>query len=170
MSAAQKTSNEKRRRLIKSAAAAPVVFTLPSGAALAASSAMCDVKSGVAFVAEPKPAVTAGADRWMRAELQAYTFKGKIAGVNGATDYPGFKFSDIKYAVVNGSAVALSNVTKETELTGQFYYVLVDYRGDQSPGVILNSASLGDALPIAGASCWNSLTGDTASSNVISIP
>ena len=38
--------NEQRRRLLKAASAAPVIFTLPVGSALAAGSVQCDVLEG----------------------------------------------------------------------------------------------------------------------------
>lgn len=170
MSTSDNTSHEKRRRLIKSAAAAPVVLTLPSGSALAASSAMCDSKSADTFAASPAPAVTTLSDRWMRAQLQAYSFKGKVAGQNGATDYDtGFKYGGVNYVVVDGVAVPLLQTNKETLLPGTYCYVLVDYRGDQPVGLILDSSSIGDQNPIAGASCWNSLTGDTLVGTVITL-
>lgn len=169
MSAPDNTSHEKRRRLIKSAAAAPVVLTLPSGAALAASSAMCDKKSADAFAVSPAPAVTALSDRWMRAQLQAYAFKGKVEGQNAATDYTGFKYNGVNYAVINGSAVPLVQTNQEALLQNQYFYVLVDYKGDQPIGLILDSSSISTQNPIAGASCWNSLTGDTLLENVITL-
>jgi hypothetical protein len=169
MSAPDNTSHEKRRLLIKSAAAAPVVLTLPSGSALAASSAMCDKKSADTFATSPQPAVTALSDRWMRAQLQAYAFKGKVEGQNAATDYTGFKYSDVNYAVVGGVAVPLVLTNKDTLMSGTYFYVLVDYKGDQSVGLILDSSTIGAQNPIAGASCWNSLTGDTLVENVITL-
>ncbi|HHW62868.1 MAG TPA: hypothetical protein GX403_02740 [Rhodocyclaceae bacterium] len=172
MSASDNTSQEKRRRLIKSAAVAPVVLTLPSGSALAASSAMCDQKSADAFDSSPAFAVTTATDRWMRAQLQMYTFKGKVEGQNGTKDYSGFKYNinnNVNYAVIAGVAVPLTQTTQETLLPGQYFYVLVDYRGDQPVGLILDSSSIGAQNPIAGASCWNSLTGDTLVENVITL-
>ena len=172
MSAPDNTSHEKRRRLIKSAAAAPIVLTLPSGSALAASSAMCDKKSADAFADNPASAVTAGSDRWMRAELQKYSFKGKVEGLNGTAEYPGFKYGDVNYAVINGAAkpIELSNGNDaETLQQGQYFYVLVDYKGDHSVGLILGSSTIGAQNPIAGASCWNSLTGGTLVKNVITL-
>lgn len=169
MPAPDHSSQEKRRRLIKSAAAAPIVLTLPSGSALAASSAMCDKKSADAFAASPAPAVTAVSDRWMRAQLQQYAFKGKVEGANGAASFTGFKYGGTNYAVVNGVAVPLVQTNQESMLQGQFYYVLVDYKGDQPVGLILDSSSIGVQNPIAGASCWNSLTGETLVENVITL-
>ena len=172
MSAPDNTSHEKRRRLIKSAAAAPIVLTLPSGSALAASSAMCERKSADAFADNPASAVTAGSDRWMRAELQMYSFKGKVEGLNGTAEYIGFKYDGVNYAVINGAAkpIVLSNGNDaETLLPGQSFYVLVDYKGYQPVGLILDSSSIGAQNPIAGASCWNSLTGDTLVENVITL-
>ena len=171
MSAPDNTSHEKRRRLIKSAAAAPVVLTLPSGSALAASSAMCDTKSADAFATSGAPAVTTVSDRWMRAQLQASSFRGKVDGLNGTSNYAGFTLGGVNYAVINGAAkpIVLSNGSSPSEVPGQYFYVLVDYRGDQLVGPILDSSSIGAQNPIAGASCWNSLTGDTLVENVITL-
>ena len=38
--------NEQRRRLLKAASAAPVIFTLPVGSSVAAGSVQCDLKDG----------------------------------------------------------------------------------------------------------------------------
>ena len=58
----------RRRRILKAAASAPVVFTLPSGAALAAGSLTCAEKSANLAVsgAVPVPGVTLAPDIWMR--------------------------------------------------------------------------------------------------------
>lgn len=156
MSAPEKTSNEKRRRLIKSAAAAPVVFTLPSGAALAATSATCDAKSLARFDPGSVQAVvsTAG-DGWVRAQFQSWTFR--IKGQSSSSI--GFNYGSQWYVVSNGSAslvlaeVHTNGANAPRQRAGEYHYVLLNYP-DQD---LVLDASQFNIAPVAGASCWNSL-------------
>lgn len=152
MSVADKSRNEGRRRLIKSAAAAPVVFTLPSGAALAAVSVTCHDKAKDRAL--PAAVVSTPGDGWVRARLQAWTFREK----NGSSDLSGFMLNGSYYRVLNGKAVPVAHVkmngSKQPRIDeGTYYYVLVNYP-EGSP--VLDSAD-SSATPMAGASCWNSL-------------
>ncbi|WP_068635506.1 hypothetical protein [Thauera butanivorans] len=170
MSADDKSRNEGRRRLIKSAAAAPVVFTLPSGAALAAASSSCEANSLELFNTERPLAVTASSDKWVRARLQAWKFKAVKVGSNGSENVDGFKYNEVYYKVSDGRAeeVALKPGSKPAVYPRQYYYVLINYPGR----TLILDASATDVTPMAGASCWNSLMpGDNLSGdNTIIIP
>lgn len=158
MSAPDNTSHEKRRRLIKAAAAAPVVFTLPSGAALAAtSSPTCDAKSLTRFNTSSVDAVVSEpGDGWVRGQFQSWTFRIKNQNSNSI----GFNHLGNWYLVSNGSAslvrteVQTNGTNAPKERQGEYHYVLLNYP-DQT-NLILSASQL-DRAPIAGASCWNSL-------------
>ncbi|WP_345794497.1 hypothetical protein AAG895_05330 [Thauera sp. JM12B12] len=159
MSAPDNTSHEKRRRLIKAAAAAPVVFTLPSGAALAAtSSPTCDAKSLTRFNTSSVDAVVSEpGDGWVRGRFQSWTFR--IKSENSSSI--GFKHLGNWYVVSNGSAslvlgeVFTNGSNAPSERLDQYHYVLLNYPDQTS---LVFNASQADIAPIAGASCWNSLT------------
>ncbi|WP_341645746.1 hypothetical protein [Thauera sp. SDU_THAU2] len=148
MSVDDKSRNEARRRLIKSAAAAPVVFTLPSGAALAATSSSCEANSSGLFGRETPRAVEMGTDKWVRARVQALKFKAVKAAGNGSENVNGFMYGDSYYKVSNGGAeeVTLKFGSQPTLYPNQYYYVLVNYP-DRTP--ILDVSAIG-ATPMAG--------------------
>ncbi len=162
MSDADKSRNEGRRRLIKSAAVAPIVYTLPTGAALAATSLSCHTKGLDKFAPGGTAAVESGgvsysSDGWVRARLQSYNFR--VVGDPANPRSNGFTLDGTNYFKVSGAtASAVSVVTTPAAQApkvnaGQFYYVLIDY---PSGNLILDS-SAADVSPMAGASCWNSL-------------
>lgn len=163
MSVDDKSRKEARRRLIKSAAAAPVVFTLPTGAALAQSSSTCQASSLERFATENPPAVKVASDNWVRAQFQALKFR-----VQGESEESGGFLHNSYYKVLDGSAQAVvveeGSVSVNSEVAG--YFVLVN-AGD--PATIILDSSYASA-PIAGASCWNSVVGDGASNDNIIIP
>lgn len=74
MSRVVSEKTEQRRRILRAATAAPVVLTLPSGAALANSSLMCDQNSQARFNWE-KGGINnfnTSPDDWMRIKLPEY--------------------------------------------------------------------------------------------------
>lgn len=161
MSDADKSRVESRRRLIKSAAAAPIVFTLPTGSALAATSLSCQTKGLDRFEPTSTPAVVASdgsytSDGWVRARLQSYNFL--VDGDSPSDRSNGFTLNGTNYfKVVGGTASAVFVVNSPSGQApkvnaGQYYYVLVEY---PSGNLVLDAG--GDVSPMAGASCWNSL-------------
>ena len=158
MSDADNSHSEGRRRLIKSAAAAPIVFTLPTGSVLAATSISCHTK-GLARFETTTPAVVAGdvnytTDGWVRTRLQSYNFR--VSGDTGSTRSNGFLLNGNYYKVSGATAtlvsIVLNNGQGPQENSGQYFYVLVDY---PIGNLILDAGE--DVTPMAGASCWNSL-------------
>ena len=111
MSDADKSRVESRRRLIKSAAAAPIVFTLPTGSALAATSLSCQTKGLDRFEPTSTPAVVASdgsytSDGWVRARLQSYNFR--VDGDSPSDRSNGFTLNGTNYfKVVGGTASAV---------------------------------------------------------------
>lgn len=175
MSSPVQAHTEQRRKLIKAAAGASAVFTLPSGAALANVSATCDQKSLKLYQdAAAKPISFTGApDGWMRIKLQKYKMQSKIVGQTGMSWGEGILFDAVYYRVITDTsgvnkAVLALEVNKAESLNGQFYYGLAHYNGPGGkPGLVLDQQLASKSVPIAGASCWNSLTGATLNSNTI---
>ncbi len=161
MSKAVSEKNEQRRRILRAATAAPIVLTLPSGAALANTSLMCDQNSKARFDWEKNSINTfsPAADDWMRVKLQEY----QIVVVSGDAPVIGFQYNGQWYKVESDVAM-LIGTPDEATLTGNSIYGLADYNGG-NPVVLLDKNSA--VSPIAGASCWNSLTGSNHASNVL---
>ncbi|MCB1901547.1 MAG: hypothetical protein KDH16_19810, partial [Rhodocyclaceae bacterium] len=159
---------EKRRKLIKSAVGAPALFTLPGavGSAMAAASLGCDVKSQAAFADESSVEgfPSSARDKWMRVRCEVWQFK--IVGATGpAVD--GFKFNGAYYFVTDGVAeqVAVDANPAPKQVANAYVYALVDYQQGAPATIVLDP---GNAVsPIAGASCWNSLTSSNLTTNVI---
>lgn len=156
---------QRRRALIKAAGAAPVVFSLTSGSAVAATSLTCKDKSqSLAQIQQPAGATQGSPDTWMRYKVDAYSIPQPNADVLGF-QYP----TGTWYKVVSGVA---SRVTLQSNGNGQgtlptstggFYYLLVNYSSGQSFDAVYVGQTIQN--PIAGASCWNSLTGGTSATN-----
>lgn len=148
------TDNEKellkqrRRALVKAAAAAPVVLTLPSGAALAAVSITCADKTNGAAA----PKVVVGTDTWVRVSTPRLRFKER-----GKPAVYGFAYANNYYTVANGVATPYSppTGTNITHYNNQYHGLLVDYNAPGVYGVYPADSSIGN--PVAGASCWNSV-------------
>lgn len=147
---------QRRRALIKAAAATPAVLTLPSGAALAAASLTCKDKSQTIAQADPPPGARTFNDDWMRYRVPAFSIKQPGGPVKGF-EYPAGTWYKVDGA---GKAYSINLQPGNGNLptpTGGYYYLLVNY----SSGQTFDSVYVGQQLPnpIAGASCWNSLTG-----------
>lgn len=170
MPASDNDQKLRRRKILKAAAGAPVVFTLPTGAALAAGSLGCDVKSQNRATTEQPTGVisstsgTAAADDWMR-----YKLDGLNITLTDDTVVQGFMLDNSYYKVLADGTVELISTFKSATPSTAIYSALVDYDSFKAG----NSASMyvyhGDlvASPIAGCSCWNSLNGDSLISNII---
>ncbi len=162
MSSSNPDRTQQRRRLLKTAAGIPVVLTLPSGAALAASSGMCVDNSAAAFTTDVQR-VAVATDSWVRISLQKYSIK-PMTGPNVS----GFTYNSLWYQVTDGLATevipkANGSGPMVTPVAGEFYYALAGY--DPSPGGGLTGTpiidnSLTGTQPVAGGSCWTSLTGE----------
>jgi hypothetical protein len=148
MSAKEKELLKQRRRaLIKAVGAAPVVLTLPNGAAFAATSLTCADNTRGAAAAS----VVEGTDTWVRVSVQKLKFK-----LGNKVVY-GFSYGNNYYTVAGGAATAYfpPTGTKITSVTNGRYGLLVDYNAPGVYGVYPADSSIGN--PIAGASCWNSV-------------
>ena len=149
-----------RRALVKAVAAAPVVFTLPSGAALATTSLTCADKSKLQAVPAPANIKTNETDKWVRYRVQKKKFK--VAGSGPSSFLFGFELNGTLY-YGNGAQVT-GTVTDLTTVNGQYYYLLLDYDAYKNGSSVIASAYPADnsiSNPIAGGSCWASLTGET---------
>ena len=163
---------ETRRRLIKSAAVAPIVFTLPSGAALAAASATCDAKSLTTFVnSDPRvKAVDIASDGWVRAAFQRVDFNGKLVQTGAAQAFSGFIYEGRYYGVneLTGVATHVPHVSGQgAAVPGKSYYVLVSYTSETPIFDSATVTSISGPSPISGGSCWNSLRPNSVGLNNI---
>lgn len=173
MSSPVQAHTEQRRKLIKAAAGASAVFTLPSGAALANVSATCDQKSLKIYKeATSKPTGFSGAsDGWMRVKLQKYKVKSNLPGQSGLSEGDGFTYGGKWFRVLSSSTGVNKAVevvpNKTTKKNGEFLYGLVHYDNNAKMGKLVLDQGAETVNPVAGASCWNSLTGATLNSNTI---
>jgi hypothetical protein len=136
MSSPEQDRAAHRRRLIKAAVGAPVVFTLPSGAALAAASISCVDKPAAteAFSTQPMQTFSSTpSDTWVRFKLDKYSIPVKTAGKKGGsawTSVNGFKQGEQWYQVSadGSSAVPVIPGKAPTPVLNESYYGLVEYQ------------------------------------------
>ncbi len=146
---------ETRRRILRAAAGAPVVFTLPSGTALAATSLWCLENSMERASREAFPATVMheqpNPGDWVRVAVPKLRFQ-KGGSENIIEGY----MIDYTWHQVAGEAVVdpESAPWQSRNPTGEYYYLLVDY---SSGNPIPHGSSQG--TPIHGTSCWTSLAG-----------
>ena len=164
MASTDSEKNIKRRRILKAAASAPVVFTLPTGAALAATSISCAVKSTnrATSTTETVFGVTTEPDDWMRFSLPGV----RINQSGGLGQVNGFNLGGTWYAVNADGTVTAVTAVGVPQPNGRTYYALVDYdaySSGQAASMYVYHGGTGVVSPIAGASCWNSLTGSALS-------
>lgn len=176
MSSPEQDRAAHRRKLIKAAVAMPAVFTLPSGAALAATSTQCSANSLQAYE-QSKPATFAGTtDTWVRLKLERFRIHVN-AGSGGWKQIDAFRYPPATgpwYQVVDDGSRAVQVTatvfsgggSKNPASTGTYYYGLLDYKGETSPPELLLQQGNG-INPIAGGSCWTSLTGVDAPGNIL---
>jgi hypothetical protein len=156
MADVQSELRERRRRLLRAAVGVPAVFTLPSGAALAAASLTCVDRSAESFLQRQPPLISTSTDGWVRIKLQKYTIK--VTG--GQKIYNCFQYGNQWYSLPgmdagNYDPQAVSNmVVWSKKKDGEFFYGLVNY-----PEGSLIVSQGGTINPVAGASCWCSLNG-----------
>ena len=142
-----------RRRILQAAAGAPVVFTLPTGTALANSSSAC-----VGDRAGENPTqVTLMSDKWVRFETPKLEIK-----LSSNKWVYGFKYNDKYFQVLSDGTAA--EVIPAPKGNGQLhvkiptdegsYYVLVHHEGDQ----LVLSTQDETGAPLTG-SCWASVGG-----------
>jgi len=165
MPLSQLERTQQRRRLLRAAASAPVVFTLPTGAVLAATSLSCADQSAERFLSEGAPGVTTSPDSWMRFQVQAFEFKLNGDRVNG------FEFNNAYYQPnPDGTVAQITNWTGQPKQIAGNYHLLVDYStysSTSSPHLYVYPGQAPVSNPIAGASCWSSLTGVLLTTNII---
>jgi len=172
MSSPVQAHTEQRRKLIKAAAGASAVFTLPSGAALANVSATCDQKSLKLYQDAAKPTgFSAATDGWMRVKLQKYNVRAKLPGETSNTTGAGFNYAGKWFRVISSTTGGNKAVevlpVNTTIVSNEFFYGLVHYDSNAKMGKLVLDQTAETVNPIAGASCWNSLTGATLNSNTI---
>lgn len=180
-SPSEEQKKQRRRGILKAVAGAPVLFTLPTGAAVAAVSITCKDKSAALANNNPPPgalASAAGTDKWVRYRVENLTIQ--TNGNQGATFSNAFKLGGIWYQVIGNTVSNIpGNVPPGQNGTSfnpkRYYYLLVDHTKylnstTTSPQsfVYLGSTQLVTA-PIAGGSCWNSITpgGQVPTSNIL---
>ena len=173
MSSPLRAHTEQRRKLIKAAAGASAVFTLPSGAALANVSATCDQKSLKLYddATTTPTGFSTTTDGWMRVKLQQYSVQAKLPGASAMSTGPGFTYGGKWFRVVSdssgGNKAVLVSQNNTSLISNQYYYGLVHYDSTGKSGRLVLDQSTESVNPIAGASCWNSLTGASLTSNTI---
>src|SRR5690606_20563225 len=82
MTQSKSERTEQRRRILRAAASAPVILTLPSGAALAATSVTCAQKSQELAQTSPPAGVASAPDTWMRFEVDVFSFDGSVSSTS----------------------------------------------------------------------------------------
>ena len=169
VSSLQTDRKRERRRVLQAAVGLPVVFTLPSGAALAAVSVSCDVKGKGIYNPSSVPGVASTTDTWMRYRLPQYSIVVSTAGADQTVF--GILLNGTYYQVnANGSAQSVTPKDGTTPAqTGTDYFSLVDYSRYPSndPASYIYPGVTTIDTPIAGSSCWNSLLSTSLNSNVI---
>ena len=159
-----------RRRIIQGLAGAPVIYTLPIGAALAAGSLSCVDKSQNLKAASPPQLLATSPDTWIRVKLQVYK--------HGSDLYVTLSSSGVSkwYKLTNTSGVWTAALDSSYNGSGaqaqsQYLYGLVDYSGYTAGAgtPYIYPQDQGIDQPVAGASCWNSVTATQAAdgSNLI---
>ena len=197
MTQSKSERTEQRRRILRAAASAPVILTLPSGAALAATSVTCAQKSQELAQTSPPAGVASAPDTWMRFEVDVYSFNGSVTATSTSA------FLDASATSTTATAGSTPQAQKELYFTlgSQWYRVLADGTAEPVALSAANNKSLGDLgasegkrfvlvdyaayqagvsqtlyvyptsspviNPISGVSCWNSLTGANLTSTVI---
>lgn len=162
---------KQRRRILRAAVGTPLVFSLPSGAAIADTSLSCKVKSHSLATSEPALGATSSPDKWVRFEVSAYRINQPGGHVRGFKLNDGLQ--DSWYRVNNDGTV--SNITPNGNAVEQSekFYLLVDYdsyiANKTNPIMYVYKGGDGISSPIAGTSCWNSISilGDEILSTVI---
>lgn len=170
---------QRRRSVLKAVAGAPVIFTLSAGTDVAAASITCVNKSATLAASTNPFRAASSTDTWVRYRVQRKKIKITLNGTgqlvtNAFTLGSDWYLVDGSGVVSNVTAIRRTNYTP-VDLTNQFYFLLVDHAKyltstitSPQSFVILDSSNIGIA-PVAGASCWNSVTppGNQVSTNNI---
>lgn len=163
---------EARRRILRAAVGAPVVFTLPSGAALAATSSQCEANAQeMAFTqsASMPDQVTGSPDGWLRYSVQKYLIPQSGANVYGFVLIDRYN-QEAWYKVEGGAAIPVTLMpgsgagNKPSAVAGQYYYLLVNYEKFQQssdPAVFADPQET-NYSPMSG-SCWTSISAGNVS-------
>ncbi len=173
----EEQKKQHRRGILKAVAGVPVIFTLSAGTNVAAASISCKEKNQAAL---PTPGgVSATSDTWIRYKVQKQsititnTNNGNVVQANNAFTLDNIKWyrANVSTHVVN-PVNPLRAISNALPVPGQFYYLLVDHSEFSSGANPENFVYLGTensaSDPVAGGSCWTSLTGITTNTgNVI---
>ncbi|NLF54574.1 MAG: hypothetical protein GX576_09335 [Thauera phenolivorans] len=141
MTQSKSERTEQRRRILRAAASAPVILTLPSGAALAATSVTCAQKSQELAQNSPPAGVAAAPDNWMRFKVDVYSFTGSVSATSTSA------FLD---ASATGSADAVASAAPAAQkelyftLSSQWYRVLADGTADPVALSAANNKPIGE--------------------------
>lgn len=183
MSSSEQDRAAHRRKLIKAAVGAPVVFTLPSGAALAATSLSCAEKGASAengasrarvataedFAVQPMQTFSsAPSDTWVRFKLDKYRFAVPDGGPGqGRAFVYGFWYNNQWYQVSQDGSTATPVVPFASpapeQVLNQSYYGLVAYQN----GSIILATSEEQSVAAITASCMASINPEAAQSMLL---
>lgn len=161
---------QRRRSVLKAVVGAPVIFTLSAGTDVAAASISCKDKSlTLATNSPPSGVSTAATDTWVRYRVQRKQIKitlpdgSKQIVTNAFTLGINWYLVDDSGGVTNVTAIRRTNYTP-IDLANQFYFLLVDHTKYLNSTItspqsfVYLGADNSAAAPIAGSSCWNSIT------------
>jgi hypothetical protein len=143
-----------RRKLLRGSFAAPIVFTVASPSALAASSFHACIAKG-ADAELPDGVVMVDDAVWARREVQLWE-----VSVNGPPVTHFFSPLDNQFYPVDGSACATTVFSSTRELTGQKGWALV-YFDNEGNEVGLGWCNPNNGVPVS-TSCWTSFQGGQA--------
>ena len=165
---------QRRRGILKAIASTPVIFTLPAGAQVAAASLTCKDKSLELATTNPPRGAAANSDTWIRYKVQRKKIRISVPGSPKKKINNTFTINNQWYRVDGG---IVENITESydsdftpVDVSGKSYYLLVDhsdYPGTGSQSYVYLGTDNQVASPIAGNSCWNSITGIPLNSNVL---
>ena len=157
---------QRRRNILKAATGVPVIFTLPTGAALANTSLTCVDKSKTLANQSPPAGLKTETDTWVRLSVPIY--KIRLNKPDSTTEEVfAFTLNSQWYRVTAPSTVTNVTSTRDSsytqvQQTGN-YYLLVDQQKykTSSPTSPQNYVFLGSenavTSPVSGGSCWNSI-------------
>lgn len=137
-----------RRKWLRGVAAAPAIFTLPTSATpLAVASNTC-LKNPAAATAT---GMTGAPDGYVRIRLPIFRVK------VGNTRMDAVQVGNKWYVYPSGGVIALPEDPKPTN-PPRFAYGLVDYSNPSSTGKHRFYPEVQPTTPVAGHSCWNSVS------------
>lgn len=135
MSSSNNTRAEQRRRIMRAAVGAPIMYTLSSGVALAQGSLLCAEKNSTP---DELQTFTEDPDLMVRVTLQKFTV-GAHGNASDVDRLVVFQYPDgTWYQVVDDTAASFTPMLENSpvEVSGDFLYALVEYSSET--GVVFN--------------------------------